>query len=81
MEAYGSNPLSFAECSKLITAAAHWPARREPANSQFYLPTAIGRIWFSTQLLYAGRSPSSMNRVSAFQRRRLKSMALAVAEP
>jgi hypothetical protein len=63
--------LSFAECSKLMTAAARWPARSEPANSQFDLPTAIGRIWFSTQLLSAGRSPSSTNRVSASQRRRL----------
>jgi hypothetical protein len=27
------------------------PARRLPANSQFFLPSAIGLIWFSTQLL------------------------------
>jgi hypothetical protein len=27
-------------------AAAHCPARRLPANSQFFLPSAIGLIWF-----------------------------------
>ena len=32
---------------------------------------AIGRIWFSTQLLSIGRSPSSMKRTSAAQRLRL----------
>jgi hypothetical protein len=39
------------ECSGLITAAARRPARKLPANSQFEYPIAIGRIWFSTQLL------------------------------
>ena len=34
-------------------------ARRLPANNQLLRPMAIGRIWFSTQLLSAGRSPSS----------------------
>ena len=34
------------------------PARSEPANSQLLRPMAIGRIWFSTQLLSAGSSPS-----------------------
>jgi len=33
--------------------------RRLPANNQLLRPNAIGRIWFSTQLLSAGRSPSS----------------------
>jgi len=33
-----------------MMAAARWPARSEPANSQFDLPIAQGRIWFSTQL-------------------------------
>lgn len=45
---------------QLMTAAARWPARRLPANSQFDLPSAIGLIWFSTQLLEMGTSPSSM---------------------
>ena len=58
-------PLSLAECSKLITAAARCPARSEPAHNQFDLSTAIGRIWFFTQLLSAGRSPSSLKRVNA----------------
>lgn len=33
--------------------------------------TAIGRIWFSTQLLEIGRSPSPTKRVSCAQRLRL----------
>lgn len=33
-----------------MMAAARLPARSEPANSQFDLPIAQGRIWFSTQL-------------------------------
>ncbi len=37
-----------------MTAAARWPARSGPANSQFERPIAISRIWFSTQLLSAG---------------------------
>ena len=40
-----------AECSRLMTAAARLPARELPANNQFERPSAIGRIWFSTQLL------------------------------
>jgi hypothetical protein len=43
-----------AECSRLITAAARLPARSEPANNQLLRPMAIGRIWFSTQLLSMG---------------------------
>jgi IS66 C-terminal element len=31
-----SCPLSCAECSELITAAARSPARSDPANSQFF---------------------------------------------
>ena len=53
--AYGSCPLSRAECTRLMTAAARLPARRVPANSQLLRPSAIGRIWFSTQLLSIGR--------------------------
>jgi hypothetical protein len=49
--ACGSIPLSLADWIKLITAAARRPARSDPANSQFERPSAIGRIWFSTQLL------------------------------
>jgi hypothetical protein len=37
-----------AECTRLITAAARWPARRLPANNQFDLPMATGLMWFST---------------------------------
>jgi hypothetical protein len=43
-----------------MIAAARLPARRLPAKSQLERPIAMGRIWFSTQLLSAGRSPSSM---------------------
>ena len=32
-------------------AAARFPARSEPAKSQFFLPMAMGRIAFSTGLL------------------------------
>jgi hypothetical protein len=32
-------------------AAARRPARYEPANSQFFLPMAIGRMAFSIELL------------------------------
>jgi hypothetical protein len=69
--AEGSCPLSRAECTRLITAAARWPARRLPANSQLLRPIAIGRTWFSTQLLSIGSSPSSMKRTSACQRFKL----------
>ena len=65
-----------ADCTRLITAAARWPARGLPANSQLFLPIAIGRIWFSIQLLFTGSCPSSTKRVSALQ----QSSALAVAE-
>lgn len=60
-----------AECSRLMIAAARLPARRLPANSQFALPRAMGRMWFSTQLFEIGTSPSSTKRVSSFQRLRL----------
>ena len=56
----GICPLSRAEWTRLMMAAARLPARRLPANSQLVRPLAIGRIWFSTQLLSIGRSPSSM---------------------
>ena len=51
MYACTSWPFRRAECSRLITAAARCPARKLPANSQFFLPSAMGLIWFSTQLL------------------------------
>ncbi|MNR63334.1 hypothetical protein D3C85_1856140 [compost metagenome] len=54
-----------------MTAAARWPARRLPAKSQLLRPMAIGRIWFSIQLLSKGSCPSPANRVKASQRRRL----------
>lgn len=44
-------------------------ARSLPANSQFFLPTAIGRIAFATGLLSMGRSPVSAERTKAGQRR------------
>jgi len=40
----GSCPLSRADWIRLMIAAARWPARRLPANSQFLRPSAIGRI-------------------------------------
>ncbi len=36
--AHGSCPLSFVDWIKLMMAAARWPARSEPANSQLDLP-------------------------------------------
>lgn len=60
-----------ADCTRLITAAALWPARRLPANNQLALPMAIGLIWFSIQLLSRGSCPSPAKRVSAVQRLRL----------
>lgn len=33
-----------------MMAAARLPARSDPANNQFFLPVAQGRIWFSIQL-------------------------------
>ena len=50
-------PLSFAVANRLCTAAARIPARSLPANSQFFLPIAIGRIAFSTGLLVYGQIP------------------------
>ena len=43
-------------------AAARFPARSEPVNSQFFLPSAMGRIVFSTGLLSIGRCPLSAQR-------------------
>lgn len=63
-------PLMRADWIKLMTAAARWPARRLPAKSQLFRPMAIGRIWFSIQLLSPGSCPSPTNRVSASQRRK-----------
>lgn len=56
-QADGSMPLSFAVANRLWIAAARFPARSLPANSQFFLPMAIGRIAFSTGLLSMGRLP------------------------
>lgn len=53
----GSSLLSLAVVNKLWMAAARRPARSEPANSQFFLPMAMGRIAFSTGLLSMGRLP------------------------
>lgn len=55
----GIKPLSLAEWTRLITAAALLPARKLLAKSQFCLPSAMGRMRFSTQFLSMGRSPSS----------------------
>jgi hypothetical protein len=43
--------LILAEWIRLMTAAARLPALSDPANNQFCRPSAIGRIWFSIQLL------------------------------
>ena len=43
-----------ADWIKLIIAAARFPLRRDPANSQLERPSAHGRIWFSTALLSMG---------------------------
>ena len=53
----GSSPLSLAVANRLWMAVARRPARSEPANSQFFLPMAIGRIAFSIGLLSIGRMP------------------------
>ena len=53
----GLRPLSFAVPSRVWMAAARFPARSEPVNSQFFLPSAMGRIVFSTGLLSIGRCP------------------------
>lgn len=57
MYAHGSCPLMRADWMRLMTAAARWPARRLPAKSQLLRPIAIGRIWFSIQLLSTGSCP------------------------
>ena len=67
----GSSPLSLADWIRLITAAALLRARSASANSQLLRPMAIGRIWFSIQLLSTGKRASSANRVSAAQRFKL----------
>jgi hypothetical protein len=46
--------LSLADWISLMMAAARLPARRLPANSQFFRPVAIGRMRFSIQLLSIG---------------------------
>ena len=61
----------MADWIRLMMAAARWPASSEPANSQFLRPIAMGRIWFSIQLLSMGNLPSSMKRVNAAHRLRL----------
>jgi hypothetical protein len=43
--------LMRAECTTLMVATARLPARSELASNQFEHPMAIGRIWFSTQLM------------------------------
>ena len=63
--AFAGGAQAGADAENARDAAASWSAlRREKtdvarANSQLLRPMAIGRIWFSTQLLSAGRSPSS----------------------
>lgn len=69
--ACGSCPLSLAEGTRPIVAAAHSLPRKLPENSQFCRPSAMGRMRFSTQLLSLGSSPSSMKRpddVQGFKR-------------
>ena len=47
----GSRPLSLAVPSRVWMTAARLPARSEPANNQFFFPTAMGRMAFSAGLL------------------------------
>lgn len=49
--AAGSRSLSLAVARKVCIAAARLPAVSVPVNSQFFFPTTIGRIAFSTGLL------------------------------
>ena len=51
----GSRLLSCAVPNRVWIAAARWPARSDPVKSQFFLPTAMGRMAFSTGLLSIGR--------------------------
>lgn len=57
MYAQGSCPFMRADWIRLMTAAARWPARKLPANSQWLRPMAMGRIWFLIQLLSTGNCP------------------------
>jgi hypothetical protein len=41
------------------------PASSDPKKSQFFFPTAVGRIAFSTRLLSISTSPCSRNRSKA----------------
>ena len=53
----GLRPLSFAVPSRVWMAAARFPAHSGPVISQFFLPSAMGRIVFSMGLLSIGRCP------------------------
>jgi hypothetical protein len=55
--------------SKSLIPGERCPTRRLPANSQFFLPSAIGLIWFSTQLTVAvnGRRRNSMRSSAAWR--------------
>jgi DNA replication protein DnaC len=52
--AYGSCPLILRRVHQAHDRRSALARRRLPANSQFDRPSAIGRIWFSTQLLSIG---------------------------
>jgi hypothetical protein len=54
--------------------------RSERANGRLDLPRANGANWFSTLLLSASSFPLSRYRTNAFQRERLYSSALTVAD-
>lgn len=60
----GAVALSRNKAKPVLAAFTGMPKRQlpavcEPANSQFFLPTAMGRIAFSTGLLSIGWRPSS----------------------
>ncbi len=54
----GSRPLSLAVPSRLRIAVARRPARSEPANSQFFLPRAMGRMAFAMGTTFATANSS-----------------------
>jgi len=51
-----------------MAAAALVPALCEPANSQFFLPKAMGRMVFSKQLVITFRQSKNMLRSEAWHR-------------
>lgn len=63
-----------------MMAAARMPLRSDPANNQFKPPSAHGRIWFSTWLLWRYDIVQKHRRATSGQPGRLGCM-LQKAEP